>query len=672
MAAVRIIGCLSLLCLIPLLCLSQGKIMLVGGGSESEGGWSDAPYKWTIDQSANKRIAVISYQEETGFIPNYFMNLGASEATNLKIDSRAKADLQETYDALMSFDVFFFKGGDQSYYYNYFKGTKTELAIRDKFAAGGVISGTSAGMAILSEVIFTAENNSVYPDEVLENYRDSDITLKNDFLDIFPGYIVDSHFTERGRGARLMGFMANWYNRTKENKIGIGVDDRTAFCINEDKKGAIFGTGSVSFYSTSAFPDSPKKLVADSIHVIQLLHGHAINLENLEVEIGPLKFMKPEPNEESGPYLVMLSGTNALSENTLLLNELINNVGSKNDTILVVTSNGSGKNYVNKLNQLKIITVVLETIAENNTPKQILLRNQIRRLRKILFVENNWNELSDFLSDGPTGQLLKTHIKRKGIISTFIGQDSRLAGEMFVSNNLGDKYASYYGKLKYEKGLGLLSTSIIMPDTYNLSSSDYYENNTAAISYALVNFNLTYGIYLNRSGYFKFFSNGDANYFTADGNLSTMVLVNRGTKSAVTTEPVNNAGASRNYSGFTDMFFTLLNDGATLKVGDVLSVTDTPYEFEEVVTATSVDVSNLPVVFPNPSTGIFTIQVQYGNRSGRSLSIYNSIGQLIAEFDLKSTNTNIQLLLDLSDQPNGLYFLRDNQSKTLVRLLKGY
>ena len=118
--------------LIPWIVAAQGSIVLVGGGSEGVGDWSDAPYKWIVDHAPNKRVAVISYAEEDDWIPNYFVSLGASAAVNIKITSRAVADLQGTYDALMTFDAFFFKGGDQSIYYREYKGTKTMQAAIDK------------------------------------------------------------------------------------------------------------------------------------------------------------------------------------------------------------------------------------------------------------------------------------------------------------------------------------------------------------------------------------------------------------------------------------------------------------------------------------------------------------------------------------------------------------
>lgn len=177
----RILWCFIFL-LVCGIAAAQGKLVLVGGGGEDQNDWSDEPYRWAVDQSQNKKVAVISYGDADNWIPDYFKWLGAVDAVNIKLDSRTIADQQATYDLLMQYDVFFFKGGDQSLYYQYFKGTKTQQAIIDKFNAGGVISGTSAGMAILSKVFYAALGNSLYPDDVLQDFQDPDITLRNDFL----------------------------------------------------------------------------------------------------------------------------------------------------------------------------------------------------------------------------------------------------------------------------------------------------------------------------------------------------------------------------------------------------------------------------------------------------------------------------------------------------------
>ena len=41
------------------LAVAQGKIVWVGGGSEDDDGWSNEPYSWAVNQSQNKKVAVI-------------------------------------------------------------------------------------------------------------------------------------------------------------------------------------------------------------------------------------------------------------------------------------------------------------------------------------------------------------------------------------------------------------------------------------------------------------------------------------------------------------------------------------------------------------------------------------------------------------------------------------
>ena len=54
-------------------------------------------------------------------LPDYFMELGAVEAVNIRIDSRDLADQAIMLDSLNQYDGLFFKGGDQGRYYEYYK-----------------------------------------------------------------------------------------------------------------------------------------------------------------------------------------------------------------------------------------------------------------------------------------------------------------------------------------------------------------------------------------------------------------------------------------------------------------------------------------------------------------------------------------------------------------------
>lgn len=632
---------------------AQGKMVLVGGGGEDANGWSNEPYRWAVDQSQNKKVAVISYDDADNWIPNYFKSLGAVEADNIKLDSRALADQQATYNLLMQYDVFFFKGGDQSFYYNYFKGTRTEDAIVDKFNSGGVISGTSAGMAILSKVMYAGLAGYVYPDDVLQNFKDPDITLRNDFLPFLPGYVVDTHLTERGRGARLMAFMANWYSATGEMLKGLGVDDRTALCINEAGIGRVYGTGAVSVYSAAEFASfNDIKIISDSIHVTQLLYGHVINLQTLEILSAPDEILTPLKTSETGNYEVILSGSEGISANEALLTYFVQEAGTTTDSITVVTAPGNASSVTNRLRTLGAFVVVVETMPESNDASKGVLRNLIRKSKKVLFTENDDEGLFDFLNSGTTGELIYNHIRRNGMITAFIGEDSRYAGQTFVTNHLEDGYSAYYGRLKYEEGLSLLETSTIMSNTYDASSSDFYENTTAAVPFAMVADKLKFGIYLNRNSYLRLYQQNGKNFWNSTGSFSSILAVNPGTTSDFASQPVNSAGAVRNYVGFSAMRYVLLNGNEQFLAGIAQLTEDEPYVPETVITGTPEEEVFSLKIFPNPSeNGIFHVRIDPAYTLN-TMTISDPVGKIFLVH--KNIETGV---IDLSAYAPGIYYL---------------
>lgn len=664
-----------LLCLLTAeAALAQGKIMLVGGGGEDDGanGWSNAPYAWAVNQSANKKVAVISYDDADDWIPNYFKSLGAVEADNIKLDSRAAADLQSTYDNLMQYDVFFFKGGDQSYYYNYFKGTKTQQAIIEKYNAGGVITGTSAGMAILSEVIYAAlTSSSVYPDDALQNLNDSDITLADDFLPFLPGFLVDSHFTERGRGARLMAFMAKWFETTGKTVTGIGVDDRTAFCIDEDLIGTVYGTGTVSVIGSFEFTNQSNRIVTDSIRVSQFVHGNIFDLNLLGIVDGPDQVVTPLKTSETSNYEVLLSGSESLSSNSNLLNFFVNNTGNPTDSIIVVTAAGKGTSFIQRLRSFNVVVNVVETSSNYNHADSMYIRNAIRRSKKVLYVDNDDGPLFTFLQGGPTGLLLKDHSKRNKIVTTFIGEDSRYAGKTFVTNHLTDQYAAYYGRFAFSEGLALIPTATIISDTYASSTSAYYENTTAAIPFAMVTEKLKHGIYLNRSSYLHFYQEGDHNYWQSTGTFPAVVLINNGTETALATQRVGSGAATRDYVGFSYMHYAFLYGTARLEVGIPVPSVDAPYEYETLILNADGGLNQISLkVFPNPSeSGIFHLSTSATLPGNQTVVVSDNLGKAVWT---KCYSPDSEPIIDLSAQQSGIYFLTViyNQQRYTLKVIR--
>lgn len=69
-------------------------------------------------------------------------------------------------DAIRNAEAIFFAGGDQGQYYEYWKGTEVQSIIQGKIATV-TIGGTSAGLAVLGNWVYTAVDGSAVSDECL-------------------------------------------------------------------------------------------------------------------------------------------------------------------------------------------------------------------------------------------------------------------------------------------------------------------------------------------------------------------------------------------------------------------------------------------------------------------------------------------------------------------------
>jgi cyanophycinase len=216
--------------------------MMVGGGGENYGSWSDNPYGWFVEKAGFGKIINIDVDEASDWYPTYFESLGASITSyNLQIATEADANSFPIFQELLSANGIFIEGGDQWDYVSTWKNTYVQTAIQSVYDNGGVIGGTSAGLAILGEIVFDGQNGSLTSDQAAYNPYHYRVSITDDFLNILPGVFTDSHFNERGRLARLTVMLARRNQDNNEDLLGIGVEYKTAFCVDESMIGTVHG-----------------------------------------------------------------------------------------------------------------------------------------------------------------------------------------------------------------------------------------------------------------------------------------------------------------------------------------------------------------------------------------------------------------------------------------------
>jgi cyanophycinase-like exopeptidase len=141
---------------------------------------------------------------------------------------------------------------------NFWKGTPVEDAIHYLVSQDVPIGGTSAGLAVMGQFVFSAANGTVDSPTALKDPYGKRIALDRDFL-VLPNMgniITDSHFVTRDRMGRLITFLGriaqdNWSVEPK----GIGIDERTALLVEPNGSVTRVGNGAAYFLST---PDKPQ------------------------------------------------------------------------------------------------------------------------------------------------------------------------------------------------------------------------------------------------------------------------------------------------------------------------------------------------------------------------------------------------------------------------------
>ncbi len=606
-----ILLCLHLL-LFGLATLAQsipGKLMLVGGGSESAGGWSDEPYAWAVSESSIKRVAIIGVSNDVSeWLPNYFMNsCGAIYARNFVVPNQSAANQQQLYDSLVTYDVVFFRGGDQYDYYSRYKHTVLQDAVSEIFINGGVIAGTSAGLHILSGVLFTARYGTVYPEEALENPYNQYMTLADDFFGFMPEMIFESHTAERARFARVMGFMGRWNLDGNATPLGVAVDDKTAFCINSDLSGKTYGTGAVAIIQAGEnnnFRLSGQKLLADNLLVSQLIHQTEIDLNTMEVT-GYENMIENEGSETYGIPL-WLSGSDDLTDNQELILDFCN-FGQNSDSLILITNqeNGGVSNLVAQLVNQGCKVEVVEANPLNGNDQ--IIRQKLSAWKKIVFYQNEYLKLMDFMQGTPNGMLLMEQMTNGHKQVALIGGDSRFAGKIAVVN-YAQEYASYDGLLDLKSGLGLLQNMIVIPNTFSQAIDN--ENAATGIPFAMIAENLGFGLWLSEGNYARFLAN-DQNYeLLVSGDFPGILAINNNTFGRITDQSAVSSGRPRNIAGFDRLTYKLLDS-------------TTPFVIDLTNNISENDVQKF-LPYPNPATTSLYLP---GYLAGKVFHIFDSSGK---------------------------------------------
>jgi cyanophycinase len=210
----------------------QFGLGLMGGGTDV-----DALFTWMRDLAGGGDFVVIRASGADGY-NQYVYDFGGFDSVETLVLKNATASSDQfVLDRILGADALFIAGGDQSNYVNFWKNTPVEDAIHELAGRGVPIGGTSAGTAILGELLYSAQRKSVTSAAALVDPFSRDITLDREFL-VLPhlaGVITDQHLIERDRLGRTLTFMARLLaDGWTTDPRAIAIDRETAVLVTAD------------------------------------------------------------------------------------------------------------------------------------------------------------------------------------------------------------------------------------------------------------------------------------------------------------------------------------------------------------------------------------------------------------------------------------------------------
>ncbi|MEG4532783.1 cyanophycinase [Microcoleus sp. D2_18a_D3] len=255
----------------------QGKLLIIGGAEDKEGDCKILREFLRCAGGTKARIVVMtaatSLPGEVG--DNYirvFERLGAEDVRVVDTQKPEDANNPDYLEAIEQATGIFFTGGDQARIITCLKDTKLDAAMHKRFSEGIIIGGTSAGAAMMPDVMIIEGDSETNPRV--------DVVAMGPGMGFLPGVVIDQHFAQRGRLGRLVSALL-----LQPAVLGFGIDENTAILVHGDEL-EVIGAGAVTVIDSSEqLHDNLEGLLKDEalavcgakLHILP--HGYRFNLK---------------------------------------------------------------------------------------------------------------------------------------------------------------------------------------------------------------------------------------------------------------------------------------------------------------------------------------------------------------------------------------------------------
>jgi cyanophycinase len=260
-----------------------GTLVLIGGACEPEGEALGAFLRLSRAREGGRLVGITTASADPAGSAREWMRAfegaGAGAVEIPVLDRRDLAQDRRIVRMIEGADGIFLGGGDQVHLVATLGGSRVDRAIREAYARGATICGTSAGAAALTETILAGGE----PDEYGQM---QDVHLGPGFGLLGFRATIDTHFTQRRRLQRLFMVIAQ-----NPEMLGLGIDEDTALVVR-GHLGEVVGRGSVTFVDGRGirFDNADecmegRPLTLSYLRVGIVGAGYTLNLRERELEV---------------------------------------------------------------------------------------------------------------------------------------------------------------------------------------------------------------------------------------------------------------------------------------------------------------------------------------------------------------------------------------------------
>ena len=223
----------------------KGYLFIVGGGD-----WPEGMVKRFVELAGTYNTGKIVILPMASSVPEEsaaeeaadFKKLGA-KTIEVHILTREQALKPESAKLLDGAGGVFFSGGDQSRLTGVLLDTPVHKKLLELFEQGCIIGGTSAGAAVMSEVMITGDEvRKVEAGREFETLQALNVLTIRGF-GFVKRAIIDQHFVTRKRHNRLISLLAE-----RPELMGVAIDESTAILVKPDETFEVIGAKQVIVY----------------------------------------------------------------------------------------------------------------------------------------------------------------------------------------------------------------------------------------------------------------------------------------------------------------------------------------------------------------------------------------------------------------------------------------